>query len=69
VRVPVMNIAGKTDVVVPVDAALAVESLLPNAPEVRLETAPGGHLGVVAGRKARGTTWRFVDEFMTAHAS
>src|SRR5262249_49195684 len=69
VRVPVMNVAGTGDVVVPKDAALVVGSLLPNAPEVRLETAPGGHLGVLAGRKAKDTTWRYVDEFLTTHAN
>jgi polyhydroxyalkanoate synthase len=69
VRVPVMNIAGTGDVVVPKEAAHAVGKILPNAPEVRLETAPGGHLGVLAGRSARKTTWRYVDEFMTAHAN
>ena len=68
VRVPVMNIAGTGDVVVPKEAAHAVGKILPNAPEVRLETAPGGHLGVLAGRSARKTTWRYVDEFMTDHA-
>jgi polyhydroxyalkanoate synthase len=37
--------------------------LLDNAPSVRFETAPGGHLGVLTGLKARGTTWRYIDEF------
>jgi hypothetical protein len=35
-----------------------------NAPHVRLETAPGGHLGVLSGRKASSTTWRYLDEFL-----
>ena len=69
VRVPVMNIAGTGDVVVPKEGAHAVGNILPYAPVVRLETAPGGHLGVLAGRSARKTTWRYVDEFMTAHAN
>ncbi|WP_280828686.1 alpha/beta fold hydrolase [Mycobacterium sp. OTB74] len=68
VRVPVMNIAGTGDVVVPQAAAHAVSQILPNAAEVRLETAPGGHLGVLAGRSARKTTWHYIDEFMTDHA-
>ena len=38
--------------------------LLPNAPEVRFETAPGGHLGVLTGRGARTTTWAYLDAFM-----
>jgi polyhydroxyalkanoate synthase len=34
---------------------------------VRLETAPGGHLGILTGRAAERTTWRYLDEFMLAH--
>lgn len=64
VRVPVMNVAGTTDVLVPVDVAHHVGTLLPNAPEVRLETAPGGHLGVLTGRSAVNTTWKMIDDFL-----
>ena len=64
VRVPVINIAGKTDVLVPVDVALAVGKLVPNSPEVRLEVAPGGHLGVLTGRSAPTTTWAMIDDFL-----
>ena len=69
VRVPVMNVAGRTDVLVPVEAAHHVGKLLPNAPEVRLETAPGGHLGVLTGAKAAQTTWTYIDDFLDAHAN
>jgi polyhydroxyalkanoate synthase len=31
---------------------------------VRLETAPGGHLGVLTGRAARGTTWVALDRHL-----
>jgi len=31
---------------------------------VRLETAPGGHLGVLTGRGARETTWAHIDQFI-----
>jgi hypothetical protein len=41
VRVPVMNVAGTGDVMVPVDVAHHVGELLPDSPEVRLETRPG----------------------------
>ena len=41
--------------------------LLPSAPPVRLETAPGGHLGVLTGRAARGTTWVMLDRFLAEH--
>jgi hypothetical protein len=33
---------------------------------VELATAPGGHLGVLTGRRAAGTTWRILDEFLDA---
>ena len=52
VRVPVMAVAGANDVLAPRAAVHHLASLLPNAPEVRIETAPGGHLGVLTGRSA-----------------
>ena len=33
-------------------------------PEVRFEIVPGGHLGMLTGRAARGTTWRVLDEWI-----
>jgi len=69
VRVPVMNVAGRTDVLVPVATAHHVGELLPNSPDVRLEIAPGGHLGVLTGSKAAETTWAYIDDFLNAHAS
>jgi polyhydroxyalkanoate synthase len=69
VRVPVMNVAGRTDVLVPVATAHHVGELVPNAPEVRLETAPGGHLGVLTGAKAPQTTWTYIDDFLDTQAS
>jgi len=68
VRVPVMNIAGRSDGLVPVASAHHVGELLPNAPEVRLETAPGGHLGVLTGSRAAETTWTYIDDFLDARA-
>ena len=64
VRVPVINVAGTSDVLVPVAVAHAVATLLPNSPEVRVETAPGGHLGVLTGRSAPTTTWVMIDDFL-----
>ena len=34
-------------------------------PDVRVKTAPGGHLGVLTGRSARLMTWRCLDQFLT----
>ncbi len=64
VRVPVMAVAGTSDVLVPVAVAHHVVDLLPNSPEVRLEVAPGGHLGVLTGRSAATTTWPMIDDFL-----
>ena len=37
--------------------------LLPQSAEVRLRTAPGGHLAVLAGPTAKTTTWQELDAF------
>lgn len=69
VRVPVLSIAGEGDGIAPRRAVHHVAELLPHAPEVRIATAPGGHLGVLTGRGARDTTWRLIDDFLAATAS
>jgi polyhydroxyalkanoate synthase len=67
VRVPVLSIAGRGDGIAPVAACHHVGELLTGAPSVQLKTAPGGHLGVLTGRAARGTTWVLLDRFLAAH--
>ena len=67
VKVPVLSIAGRGDGIAPVAACHHVAGLLPSAPPVGLETAPGGHLGVLTGRAARGTTWVMLDRFLAEH--
>ncbi len=67
VRQPVLSVAGSADVLAPKAAVYHVGGLLTGAAEVRLETAPGGHLGVLTGRSAEATTWRYLDEFLAAH--
>jgi polyhydroxyalkanoate synthase subunit PhaC len=64
VRVPVLVVAGKDDVLAPQRAVERLVALLTGAPRVRFETAPGGHLGVLTGRKARHTTWKYIDQFL-----
>jgi polyhydroxyalkanoate synthase subunit PhaC len=64
---PVLAVAGKSDVLAPVPAVLAIETLLPNAAEVETHVAPGGHLGVLTGRGALTTTWKYLDEFLARH--
>jgi polyhydroxyalkanoate synthase len=65
--IPLLAIAGRGDGIAPVAACHHLGELVPKAP-VRLETAPGGHLGVLTGRAARGTTWRLLDEFLDVPA-
>jgi polyhydroxyalkanoate synthase len=67
VAVPVLAVAGKDDVLAPQAAVHHVGSLLTNAPEVQLKSGPGGHLGVLTGRAAAGTTWHWIDEFFARH--
>src|SRR3954451_8855262 len=69
VKAPVLSVAGTSGTLAPRPAVHAVGNLLPNAAEVRLETGPGGHLGVLTGRSAKRTTWTYVDEFFGRHGS
>jgi polyhydroxyalkanoate synthase len=64
VSVPVLVVAGNADVLAPRAAVVPVADLLTGSPDVRVHTAPGGHLGVLTGRSAVRTTWRHLDEFL-----
>jgi polyhydroxyalkanoate synthase subunit PhaC len=66
-RLPVLSVAGKSDVLAPAPAVHHVGSFLGESPEVALRSAPGGHLGVLTGTSARHTTWRYIDEFLVDH--
>jgi poly[(R)-3-hydroxyalkanoate] polymerase subunit PhaC len=66
VTIPLLVIAGRGDGIAPVPACHHVADLVPNARSVQLETAPGGHLGVLTGRAARTTTWKLLDAFLDA---
>lgn len=68
VDVPVLVMAGADDVIAPLKSVEAVVELLTGSPDVRFGTAPGGHLGVLTGRKARTTTWPTIDGFLAEHA-
>lgn len=64
ITAPVLVFAGATDGIAPVEAVRAVVPLLSGAREVRFEIVPGGHLGMLTGRAARGSTWRVLDEWI-----
>ncbi len=66
VEVPLLAVAGRGDGIAPVAACHHLAGLVPRAPSVELDTAPGGHLGVLTGRKARDTTWPRLDAFLDA---
>ncbi|MFW6774312.1 alpha/beta fold hydrolase [Nocardioides sp. CPCC 205120] len=61
---PVLVFAGATDGIAPVSAVKPLTELLTGAEEVQFEVVPGGHLGMLTGRAARGTTWRSIDEWV-----
>ncbi|MEA2426493.1 MAG: poly[(R)-3-hydroxyalkanoate] polymerase subunit PhaC [Thermoleophilaceae bacterium] len=67
VDVPVLVVAGENDVLAPHEAVHHVAGLLTSSPDVRVRTAPGGHLGVLTGRSARDTTWHHLDQFLRAY--
>ncbi|MER7862009.1 alpha/beta fold hydrolase [Amycolatopsis japonica] len=69
VKVPTLVIAGQNDTIAPRAAVERLTELLDNSPSVTFETAPGGHLGVLTGRKARGTTWGYLDRFLDEQAA
>jgi polyhydroxyalkanoate synthase len=64
VKVPVLAVAGMGDGIAPIRSCHAVGELLSGSPDVRLRTAPGGHLGVLTGRAARGTTWKLLSDWL-----
>ena len=69
IKVPVLVFAGATDGIAPVAAVKAMVPLLTGAREVRFEIVPGGHLGMLTGRAARGSTWRVMDEWISQWSS
>lgn len=68
VDVPVLVVAGEDDVIAPLRSVRHAVDLLTGSPEVRFATAPGGHLGVLTGRRARESTWLELDRMLDDHA-
>ena len=69
ITVPLLSFGGASDTIAPVSCVEPIRELVPNVPQMRFEVVPGGHLGMLTGRRARGTTWPIMDEFMDEHAS
>lgn len=64
IRVPVLVLAGSTDGIAPVASVRHLTTLLTGSPDVRFEVVPGGHLGMLTGRRARETSWRTIDSWL-----
>ena len=62
--VPVLAIGGTEDVIAPIPSVRAATDVLTGSPSVRFESAPGSHLGLVAGPKAKDSTWAHIDGFL-----
>jgi polyhydroxyalkanoate synthase len=69
VKVPVLVMGGETDGIAPLGAVRPIVAMLKGAPAVRWEAVPGGHLGMLTGRRARTTTWPQIDAWLDQWAS
>ena len=63
VRCPVLAFAGRNDKIVPVAAARATLGAL-GSEDVRFREVPGGHMGIVAGRRSPRTVWEPTRDFL-----
>lgn len=67
VTAPVLLIAGADDGIAPVAAVRKGVELLTSSSDLRFEVEPGGHLGVLSGRRARTHSWPAFLDFVTDH--
>ncbi|MGO4614827.1 alpha/beta fold hydrolase [Nocardia sp. 2YAB30] len=68
VTASVLLVGGPADVITPAAAVEAGIGTLTGAATVRYETAPGSHLGILAGPTARDTTWSYLEKFLAEAA-
>ncbi len=61
ITAPVLVFAGASDGIAPVGSVKASVPLMTGAREARFEIVPGGHLGMLTGRRARTSTWPVLD--------
>ena len=69
ITAPVLVFGGATDGIAPIPSVQAVIPLLTGSAEARFEIVPGGHLGMLTGRAARGSTWLVLDEWIDQWSS
>ena len=67
VTAPVLLVAGADDIIAPQRAVARGAELLTASSDRRCVVAPGGHLGVLTGRRARTHAWRALADFLTDH--
>lgn len=61
ITAPVLLVGGTDDVITPAAAVAHGQRALTGAREVRYETSPGSHLGILI---ARDTTWGYLEKFL-----
>ena len=66
---PLLAFGGASDGIAPVGCLRPIVDLVPQVADLRFEVVPGGHLGMLTGRAARGNTWKILDEWLTEHSS
>jgi polyhydroxyalkanoate synthase len=69
ITAPLLAFGGAGDGIAPVQCVRPIVDLVTGVDDLRFEIVPGGHLGMLTGRAARSTTWRIIDEWITAHSS
>jgi polyhydroxyalkanoate synthase len=67
VTAPVLLIAGADDGIAPVDSVRRGTELLTSSSDLRFSVEPGGHLGVLAGRRAHDHSWASFLDFVADH--
>ena len=69
ITAPLLAFGGAGDGIAPVGCVRPIVDLVTGVDDLRFEIVPGGHLGMLTGRAARGTTWRIIDEWIDAPPS
>jgi len=64
VTAPVLVFGGADDAIAPIESVKGAVPMLTGSAEARFEIVPGGHLGMLTGRKARTSTWPLIDAWI-----
>jgi polyhydroxyalkanoate synthase len=69
ISAPLLAFGGAGDGIAPVGCVRPIVDLVTGVDDLRFEIVPGGHLGMLTGRSARGPPWRIIDAWIDAHSS